>query len=87
MELFIICVFAVILLVCILTDVGLIEALLIGYGLFFYYSWRKGFSVREILGFSWNGISTIKNILYTFLLSFHRTQKKPGHQQGVVRQG
>ena len=68
MELFIICVFAVILLACILTDVGLIEALLIGYGLFFYYSWRKGFSVREILGFSWNGISTIKNILYTFLL-------------------
>ena len=43
MELFIICVFAVILLACILTDVGLIEALLIGYGLFFITPGGKAF--------------------------------------------
>ena len=61
-------VFAVTLIGCILAGIPILAALALGYLIFFAYTLSRGYTVRDILGMSWKGIKTAKNILITFLL-------------------
>ena len=60
--------FAVTLIGCILAGIPILAALALGYLIFFAYTLSRGYTVRDILGMSWKGIKTAKNILITFLL-------------------
>lgn len=60
--------FVAILLVCVLSGVSVLYALLLGYFLFAGYSFFRGFSVKEILLMSMEGIKTARNVLITFIL-------------------
>ena len=68
MEFLVISIFVVFLLLCLILDVSILWALAAGYLLFFLYSIRKGFSAKETLSLSIEGVLTVKNILITFLL-------------------
>ena len=68
MDIVILISFLVILLGCVLADISLVLALLIGWGLFIFYALKKGFSLREVFSMSANGIKTVSTILVTFLL-------------------
>lgn len=68
MELLVLGLFLVTLLICILLDVSILYALMIGYALFFIYGLVKKHSVRALLVMSWNGIKTARNVAITFML-------------------
>ena len=68
METIILLLFVCILLGCVLLDISILYALLLGYILFAVYSFKKGFSFKEIIRMSLEGVKTAKNILITFVL-------------------
>ena len=68
MEFFVLGLFVASLLGCILLDVSILIALMIGFVLFFGYGLVKGFSFPEMVRMSLNGVNTVKSILITFLL-------------------
>lgn len=68
LEISVMVLFATCILACILSGHSLLLALLFGYCLFFGYGLKRNYSWQELLGFSWEGISTIRNILLTFIL-------------------
>lgn len=68
LEISVMVLFATCILACVLSGHSLLLALLFGYCLFFGYGLKRNYSWQELLGFSWEGISTIRNILLTFIL-------------------
>lgn len=60
--------FVAVLLGFVIADISIVYALLIGYGIFFVYAIKKGFSVLAILKMSASGILSAKNVLINFLL-------------------
>lgn len=60
--------FLLFLLVCLITGTSVLWALVAGWTLFVLYGLTKGLSLKALLRFSLQGISRIKNILFTFLL-------------------
>lgn len=68
MELIIISLFGIALLSCLLANLSVIYALLIGYMLFFCYGLIKKHSVKEMIGMSLQGVYQLKVILLVFIL-------------------
>ena len=68
MDIFILLIFTLILIGCIIADISILIALLAGYFLFALYSLKKGFSPKSILQMSIEGVLSAKNILITFML-------------------
>ena len=60
--------FVAILLVCVSAGISVLYALLMGYVLFAAYSLSRGFSARELLQMSVEGIRTARNVIITFIL-------------------
>ena len=58
--------FVAVLLGFVIADISIVYALLIGYGIFFVYAIKKGFSVLAILKMSASGILAAKNVLINF---------------------
>lgn len=56
-----------VLLGCVALGGEILWALVLGYGIFFAYSRKKGFSSQKILQMSWKGVKTVKNVLLLFL--------------------
>ena len=68
MEFLLLGLFGAGLLACVFTDTSIVAAMVFGWCLFFGYGLWKGKSLREMAGFSLQGIRTVRNILITFLL-------------------
>ena len=60
--------FVAILLVCVVAGISVLYALLMGYILFAAYSLSRGFSVKELIKMSVEGIRTARNVIITFIL-------------------
>lgn len=60
MEFLFLALFAASLLLCVITGVSVVFALIFGYILFFSYGLIRGKSFREMVIFSRNGIITVK---------------------------
>lgn len=60
--------FVAVLLCCVAAGVSVLYALAIGYVLFAVYSLCKGFSVKQLLQMSAEGIKTARKVLITFML-------------------
>ena len=67
-DLAVLLLFVAILLCCVATGVSVLYALILGYVLFAVYSLAKGFSVKELVQMSVNGIKTARKVLITFML-------------------
>lgn len=67
-EILILSAFSVSLVVCLLQDISILVALVIGFFLFFGYGLYRKHSVREMAQLAFSGVKTVKNILITFLL-------------------
>lgn len=68
MDLFVLVLFGVSLLLCILFDLSILYALAGGLVLFLLYGKKRGFSWAELGNMALSGIKTVKNILITFVL-------------------
>ena len=68
MEYLLLGVFGVCLLACVFTGASIVLAMTAGFVLFFGYGLWKGKTWKEMLGFSVQGIRTVRNVLITFLL-------------------
>ena len=60
--------FVFILTACVIWNVSIIAALLLGYGLFFVYGLYRGISAVSLVRLSWKGISTVSTIIIMFFL-------------------
>lgn len=60
--------FCIMLLTCVAMEISLFLAMLAGLAIFWIYAIYKGNSIKKVLEMSWQGVSTIKNILMIFLL-------------------
>lgn len=60
--------FCLILLACVAMEIPLLAAMVAGLMIFWLYAIYKGNSIKKVLEMSWQGVSTIKNILMIFLL-------------------
>ena len=60
--------FCAALLFCVVLDISILYALAAGLALFLLYGRRRGYSWRELVLMSLDGVKTVKNILITFLL-------------------
>ena len=68
METAVLGLFALVLLGCVALDLPVLYAMLAGYGIFAVYTLIRGFTLKELLSMSLQGVRTTKNILITFLL-------------------
>ena len=68
MDIIILILFVCILLTCVLTGTSIVLALATGYVLFSLFALKKGFSLKQVLSMSMEGIKTVSTILFTFLL-------------------
>lgn len=68
MELIIIGLFCAALLLCVVLDLSILYALFAGVCLFWFYGFKKGFSLKQLAQMSLAGIWKVKNILITFML-------------------
>ena len=68
MEIIILLLFAVVLLCCVCFNISILFALLIGYLLFSGLTLKRGYSFRQLVKMSVNGIISARNILITFVL-------------------
>jgi NhaC family Na+:H+ antiporter len=68
MEFFIIALFCAVLIGCILLDISILVALVLGFLLFFSYGLIKHFTPADLLKMAASGIRTIGNILFLFLM-------------------
>lgn len=60
--------FAIVLFICVLSNVSIVYALVTGYFIFFTYGLIKKNSISELFKMSISGVKTVKNILTIFLL-------------------
>jgi len=68
LELFILSLFSVSLIICVLLQYSILYALIFGYALFFVFGLIKGKTWKDMLRYSFRGILTVKNILIIFVL-------------------
>ena len=68
LELFILLLFSVSLIICVLLQYSILYALVFGYTLFFVFGLIKGKTWKDMLRYSFRGILTVKNILIIFVL-------------------
>jgi Na+/H+ antiporter nhac len=68
LELFILLLFSVSLIICIILQYSILYALIFGYALFFVFGLIRGKTWKEMLVYSFRGIITVKNILIIFML-------------------
>ena len=68
MDILVLLAFVAILVGCIIADVSIVIALLLGYALFVLYSFKKGFTAKNVLQMSFEGLWSARNILITFML-------------------
>lgn len=68
MEILTLAVFCCALLFCIVADIPIIIAMFIGLGIFWLYGLKAGYSFRDVLSMSWDGVRTIKNLIIVFIL-------------------
>lgn len=68
MDVFVLSLFVVMLFLCIIFEVPILYALFAGYVIFALYALKKGFSFRDVMKMSFEGIKTVKNVLITFML-------------------
>ncbi|MBQ9967617.1 MAG: sodium:proton antiporter [Oscillospiraceae bacterium] len=68
MDIIILLLFVCILLACVLTGTSIVLALAAGYVFFALFALKKGFSLKQVLSMSMEGIKTVSTILFTFLL-------------------
>jgi len=68
MEFIIIALFCAALLLCVALDFSIVYALFAGLGLFWFYGFKKGFSLKQLGQMSLSGVFKVKNILITFML-------------------
>ena len=68
MDILVLLAFVAILVGCIIADVSIVIALLLGYALFVLYSFRRGFTVKNVLQMSFEGLWSARNIIITFML-------------------
>ena len=68
LELFILLLFSVSLIICVILQYSILYALIFGYALFFVFGLIKGQTWKEMLLYSAHGIITVKNILIIFVL-------------------
>lgn len=60
--------FCLILLICVALEIPILSAMIAGLVIFWLYALYKGNSIKQVGEMSWQGVSTIKNILIIFLL-------------------
>lgn len=68
LELFVMLAFIIVLLGCVLFDISIVYALVVGYAIFFFYGIKRGFGAKRVFLMSVDGVKTVKNLLITFLL-------------------
>ena len=68
LELFILLLFSISLIICVILHYSILYALIFGYVLFFAFGLIKGKSWKEMFLYSFRGIVTVKNILIIFVL-------------------
>ena len=68
LELFILLLFSVSLIICVILQYSILYALIFGYALFFVFGLIRGKTWKEMLVYSFRGIVTVKNILIIFML-------------------
>jgi len=68
LELFILLLFSVSLIICVILQYSILYALILGYALFFVFGLIRGKTWKEMLVYSFRGIITVKNILIIFML-------------------
>ena len=68
MDIITLLLFCTTLLICIIFDVSIVYALIIGFFIFIIYGKSKGFSFKELFKEALTGVKTVKNILITFVL-------------------
>ena len=68
LELFILLLFSVSLIICVILQYSILYALIFGYALFFVFGIIRGKTWKEMLVYSFRGIITVKNILIIFML-------------------
>ena len=68
MDILILVLFVLTLLCCVIADLSIVLALAVGYLLFAAFSLCKGFTMKQLLCMSFEGIKTTSTILFTFLL-------------------
>ncbi|EEV20776.1 Na+/H+ antiporter family protein [Treponema vincentii ATCC 35580] len=68
LELFILLLFSVSLIICVILQYSILYALILGYALFFVFGIIRGKTWKEMLVYSFRGIITVKNILIIFML-------------------
>ena len=68
LELFILLLFSVSLIICVILQYSILYALIFGYVLFFVFGIIRGKTWKEMLVYSFRGIITVKNILIIFML-------------------
>ncbi|MGI5074948.1 sodium:proton antiporter [Treponema vincentii] len=68
LELFILLLFSVSLIICVILQYSILYALIFGYALFFVFGLIRSKTWKEMLVYSFRGIITVKNILIIFML-------------------
>lgn len=68
MDIFVLILFAAVLVGCIVFDISILIALVVGYFLFALATLKKGFTLKNVLLMSLEGVLAAKNILITFML-------------------
>lgn len=61
-------IFCLVLLACVAMEIPLLAAMVAGLLIFWLYAVYKGYHIGKVWEMSWQGVSTIKNILIIFLL-------------------
>lgn len=68
MEIAVLLLFAAVLIGCMAAKLSILYALAAGYVIFALYTWKQGYSFKELAAMSLSGVRTIKGMLVTFLL-------------------
>lgn len=68
MDIAVLVLFSAVLLLCVIADVSVVYAMLVGYLVFSFYALYRGFKIKDILKMSLDGVNVAKNILVTFML-------------------
>ncbi|MBQ7796883.1 MAG: sodium:proton antiporter [Lachnospiraceae bacterium] len=68
LEILVILAFVAVLMACVVLDISIVYALVVGYFIFFFYGVKRGFGAKNTFMMSVAGVKTVKNLLITFLL-------------------
>lgn len=68
MELLTLIIFCASLLICIIMDIPILIAMILGLGIFWAYGLKSGYSLKEMFLMSWQGVRTIKGVITVFIL-------------------